>query len=301
MLPAMQTLFGILGDSFLIWSRNISLVYILLLLSLVISLVFPQSEVPSWEWRWIALFSVLLLLVAAFMAGWFGMIRKACVRYFEQNRETMNPTDLALEGFTLFSGFLPGIARYFPSVVVGVLIQAMVVLGLFLMVQPVWAQNSALLEQVFKQASQGRQEVEAIVRSLTPAQLGQLNEFFLVLMTALLIYVGFYLLTMLWPAFLVLYNESAVKAYWRSITQFFKDPFALLLLWALFLSTQFVLHLLTVALPTLLAAIFQLLGLMVEVYMGVVLFVYACHKVGKPVNASEELVSDAAEEPPSDE
>ncbi len=262
--------------------------YVLFLIPLLLELIIPQSEKPAWTPEWALLILVVVMLVSAFLAGWFNMVGKACTRYLTNIAPTREPNlQTALEGFTLFREFLPGVSRYFPTMLVGYLIQALVVFGLFLWMRPLWDKNLPVLEQFYQDGL----PTVAKLSALPPAQLLDLNELSMAILVSASIYVGFSLITMLWPAFVILHRDNVFTAYWRSLVQFFRDPFRLLLISLLLFGLQFLFTLgfvTTVASVMLLAAFCQFASLLTEIYRAVVLFVYVYETTGKPVPFDDE-------------
>jgi hypothetical protein len=301
----MQQLFTLFMDSFVIWSRNFTLVYIFLLGLFVFGVILGQAGSPGMDWHWFLLAFILLLILAAMMAGWFNMVALACVRFLEaQPRgQALQPVS-PLDAFSLFRAFLPGIGRFFVNIAFGYFIQIAVATLLLLAAQPLWVKNTALLE---KMASLGLDDRLRYIETLSQAQLTSLSELSLFLLGALVVYAVFAMLIMLWPAFVVYYGDNALKACWRSIRQFLRDPLRLVAISLFLLALKIPFFFLGSSLnPTgsasvsFLAAGVQLLSLLVEIYAAIVIFVYVYQAVGKPVLVLDEPASDdTADEPPS--
>lgn len=304
MLSPMRQLFNLLADSFVIWSRNFTLVYIFLLGLFLFGAILGQAGMPTMDGHWLLLGFIMLLIFAAIMAGWFNMVATACTRFLAQPREQALQPVSPLDAFTLFRAFLPGVGQFFPNIALGYLIQIVMGALLMLTVQPLWAKNAALLE---KMTALGIDERMRFIQTLTQAQLVSLSELSMVMLAVLLVYALFAMLIMLWPTFVIYYGDNALKACLRSIRQFFRDPLRLLAisLFLLLIKAPFFFIGSSInpsgAAFSLLSAGMQLLSLLVEIYGAIVLFVYVYQAVGKPIELPEENESDEdlTDEPPS--
>lgn len=310
----MKLLLTILGDSFIIWSRNFALMYILLFLSLLVGLMMPQSENPAWELRWILLFLTILLLAAAVMSGWFHMVGRACHLYLQEAKkirersdspENALPANIPLQALMLFREFLPGVSRYFLSVTTALLMHLLVPFLLFLKLQPLWAANAPLMDKFYKAAmATPNLNQQDLSRIFAPQELHSLEGLAMATLGALFVYGLFSMLTMLWPAYIVLYRKSAIAAYRDSIVRFFKDPLRLLLVSGVFMTLQFILNLgasTGASANSFFLLIFcQFASLMLEIYMAVVIFVYVLRMAGEPTWEEEPAAPAGLEtgEPP---
>lgn len=258
----MKTFFMILADSFVIWSRNLTLLYAVLLLPLLLNPLLPRTEQPALEARWILLGLVILLLVAAVTAGLLNMVGQACLRYLEQKN---NKAPSPFEAFTLFGAFLPGIGRFFPQIALGGFIQLLFVALLGALLYPAWLKI---------QGGFSLPDIQAAI------------EFLLLLLVSFVCLAAFLLLTILWQPFVVLYDCNAFRAIGRSIRQFFRDPLRLLAICALAAGVEVALSLgiiISSAVDNkLLAAVFSFSSTLFQVYMLIVLFMYALHVTGRP-------------------
>ncbi len=288
----MQTLSDILADSFAIWTRNFALMYIFLFFSLLIVGLWPESETPSLEPRWILLGAVLLLLSAAFMAGWFHMISVASQRYFSAQKG--KPVDVAVtvDAFKLFGEFLPGIGQFFGSFVVGTLVQALVAGLIIYLVWDHIGPQMALFEKLA--AMQPVERAAYMARMPMPEQLA-LGQASLAMMAGLAGFALYTLLTMFWQAYVVFCEYHALKALWMSVRQFFRDPLRVMGLGLFFLMLQLLLTLLMASSPVAFV-VGQFFNLMAEIYMAIVLVVYVIGASGKPIGPVPLLSDHDAEQ-----
>lgn len=300
MLSAMRLLLTVLTDSLIIWTRNFTLIYIFLLSLFILAMILPEGLLPAWEWRWLLLFFISLLVVAAISAGWFNMVAAACTRFLGRPREEALRDASPMAAFALYKEFFPGVARYFPSMAGGLLIHGIAIFLLFAAIQPLWASSVPVLEKLVQLDFSQR---EAAIQALSFDQQLGIGELFLAILAGLFVYTCFSLLFMLWPAFVVYYDETPLKAFWRAFMQYIKDPLRMLGLSGLFLLSGITVYVLTgfsaLAGPFVFL-IFQLGLLLMLVYMAIATFVYVYHAVGKPVEHKEDTAGrDSIEEPPT--
>lgn len=291
----MHLFFSILMDTLIIWSRSFPLVYGVLFFFLLLGAILPQAETPSWEWRWMLLLAVVILLVSAFMAGWANMIVQACVRFYQPpaSEQPRTPGTQMMEGFRLFKAFFPGVGQFFPSVTVAVLIQTAVLVGMVLWLQPLWSENLPVLERVLQSGANTQAEMMAALSETERLSLGTLG---LALIGALVFYAVFGLLTLLWLPFILMYGDSALKAYWRSVVQFFKDPIRLILLSGTLLAIQLGFNLMVTTSGPVWGIVFHFLGLLSQIYFAVAIFVYAYRVIGPPTTQLETAIGTDEEQ-----
>jgi hypothetical protein len=278
----MRQLLTVLINGFVIGSRNFTLVYIFLLSLLLFESLLRLGGTPQLEWRWAIFGAVLLLIFAAVMAGWFNMVAQACVRFLSiPKNEALNQNHVK-DSLILFKAFFPGIGQYFIQVALAYGIHASILLALAWMLSDLWNKNQALLIQI---ATMPLEQRETFIKNLTLPQQASLGEFSLFVFTGFGLYACFYLLTMLWPVYVVFYNKNGVKACISSAAQFFRDPIRLLgltVLIALIWVPLFLLGGLMGASNLFLGVLLQFLNLLAEVLFTVILFVYAYQYIGKP-------------------
>lgn len=302
----MRRLLSILTDSFLIWSRNLTLTYALMFLPLILSVVIPETGTPALQTRWLVLFGVILLLAAAFMAGWFNLVGLACTRFVSKPREQALATNNPLEGFTLLQAFFPGVSGNLIPMVVGLAVQALAIGALIWKVSPLLPQYQTLMDKAMPAGDAGQLaplSAVDVTRLLTPAELSRFMEITAVLYGALLVYLLFWFLTMLWPAFVTLYGDNPFRAYLRSVTQFVRDPLRMLALCGLYIAFQIFLFIVTVLVlflnPVIALVANQLAGMMFLSYFAVLLFMYCAETFGKPTHVDLSEAPDIL--PESDE
>jgi hypothetical protein len=283
MLCAMRLLFTVLTDSLIIWSRNFTLVYIFLFCLFLFEQIVPQGVLPAWTWQWLLLFLTLLLVMAAIMAGWFNMVATACCRFLEKPREQALSANTPITAFLLYKEFFPGIARFFPSIAIGTILQGGLALLFFSAIRPWWQENLPVLERLLQTTLENREAVRA---SLSFSQQASLGELFLVILAGMFIYACISLLFILWPVFIIYYADSPLKAYWRALTQYVKDPLHMLPLSGTFLAGGIAMYIVTglsVLAGPIVFLLLQLCMLLGMVFGVIVMFVYVYYAVGKPL------------------
>jgi hypothetical protein len=282
----MTKLFRILTDTLLIWSRNFTLIYVFLLGLLLLQFFIPANQMPALEARWLMLAGVLLLLFAAMMSGFYGMVSLACQRFLSRPREQAMREASPVDAITLFQGFLPGISRFLLPVVGGYLIHFGMGALLALPMLPVLMKHAPILTRI------SLLNPEAQTKTLTA--LSAKPDFVAMssmLLAAMLAFALFSLMSILWPAFVVYYGDNPFKACLRSITQYFKDPLTLIgMIAVLFIVRMplFLLNSISAGSGNLLLSLLSwLLDLFAEIFIAIMIFTYVYQTVGKPVTVPE--------------
>jgi hypothetical protein len=290
MLCPMRKLLTVLADSFMIWSRNFTLIYVFLLALLLFSLIIPQSETPTLALRWILLFGVVLLLFGAVMAGWFNMVALACDRFLSRPRALVLKEASPLDALTLFKAFFPGVGRFFAPIVGGYLIQLVMAVLLMLPAQPLLVKNWVVLQKMALLSATDRLRLFYTLGTGQQESLGLLST---LLLSGLLVYALFAVMTLLWPAFVIYYDNNPLKACYRSIAQFFKAPVSLITLCLLIVGVRvpFLLLASSVSVDSnfILGAGVQLINLLLEIFVAVLLFVYVYQNIGPPTPEPDAL------------
>lgn len=301
MLSAMRQLFTVLINSFVIGSRNFTLVYIFLLSLLLFESLLSLGGTPTLDWRWAVFGTIMLLIFAAVMAGWFNMVGQACVRFLSVPKTEALKQNHVKDSLLLFKEFFPGIGQYFAPVAMAYTLHAAILLSFGWAVRDLWIKNQDLL---FKVATLPLDQRETFIRNMTPSQQTGLGEFSLTVFVGLGLYGCFYLLTMLWPTYVVFYQKNGIQACLSSMSRFFRDPLrllALVVLIAVIWGPLFLLGGLAGASNLFLGVLFQFLNLLAEVFFTVILFVYAYLFIGKPIPPveSRNQPDEPVENPPS--
>jgi hypothetical protein len=288
----MSLLASIFSDSFIILSRYFTLVYVFFLFLLLIGFLLPRQAEPSLDPAWIALAVVVVLIGMAFLAGWFSMITKACLNFLVgKNRitteEEPDPALPLMESFALFREFFPGIGTHFISFAIGGFLNLGVLAAILYFVQDATASMGPSIDLMEKLARMDLPQREAEMRAMSFAQLEALSRLSLIIMGGVIGYGVFVLLTMFWPAFVILHQQNVFKAYWQSILQFFRDPFRVIAIGLFFVLGHVLPLLLFAGGSVFLLVMCQFLLMLLEIYTVVVLFVYVLHRIGKPAEVTD--------------
>jgi hypothetical protein len=269
----MQNLRNMMMYSWLIVGQNYVLLYPVLFFQLALGILFAQASQTTFDLdlKWGLLLLVVMLLYNAINAGWYAMLLDA-VQHFsrinilisdpppssqsasseaESNPASSKPAqtpntdtpavDSFFEPFKRFNAFLPGVGEHFWSFVLGNGIQILV--GLLLLAisyliidQTTGFPSETIAKDLMTQAEKlaTTQEMKTYLLNLPTQEQDKIAFSLLCLMGCLLAYMGFSTLTFLWPAFVVSHHVGALKGYWLSLRQFFKDPGRIILI-ALFL------------------------------------------------------------------
>lgn len=296
----MRQLFNLLVDSFVIWSRNFTLVYIFLFGLLLFESLMSLGGFPELTWQWGLFALVMLLLFAAIMAGWFNMVAQACVRFLEPPRPEALKRNYVKDAFKLLGEFLPGVSQFFgpTAVVYGLHLSVLLVFGW--LTQDLWNQNFGLLSQTALLPIDQRTE---FLENLTLPERAALVQMTMTIIVGASVYSVFSMLLMLWPAFVVFYRKNGLQACLSSAAQFFRDPLKLFAIVAFILMIRVPLVLVSTfaqAFSPVLGMLLQFMNLLAEVFFTIILFVYAYQVIGKPIPEPQESETSApAENPPN--
>lgn len=295
----MRKLFTVLIDSFVIASRNFTLVYIFLFSLFLLESLMSLGGRPELTMKWALFGLIIVMLYAAIMSGWFNMVAQACVQFLEIPKSEALKQNYVKEAFKRMGDFLPGIGQFFTPV----LIVYGINLGYFALfawlTRDLWQKSLPILTQL---AGASLEQSLALQRGLSLEQQTSLAMLSLSLIVGLIIYSLLFLLLMLWPPFVVFYRKNGLEACFGSIRQFFRDPLRLIALAGINLAIR--LPLLVIG-PVasggnpFLSLIFLFLNLLAEVFFTVLIFVYAYELIGKPLPAPVETDNgETANNPP---
>jgi hypothetical protein len=283
----MQLLLSVFSNSFVIWARNFSLVYVILLGMLLIGFVTPREIGAGTDTQLLLMLGSLILLMAAFMAGWFNMIAAACRRYFERAPgEKGTPRQDFMENLSLFKYFLSGVSLHFLSVALNFVISGVILFLLSFSLQGILPKVLPVFQRLLQSdISDPAQQL----LSLPAEERVLVEQFSFTVFRLVLLFAVFSLLTALWPAYVTQFGDNIFKAYWHSLRRFFKDPFRFLFIAGLFVVSQLLFPLVSAAFSgnIILGTLAQLSGLLFNIYMMIVLFVYALQTSNRPLCIQE--------------
>lgn len=298
-LSAMKQLFALLFESFVISSRNFTLVYMLLFSLLLFGSLLNINQSPQLSPEWILYGVLMLLLFAAVMAGWFNMVAQACLRSVSLPKEELARQNYIQESLRLFQAFLPGVGQFFTQFASVYALNAAIIIALSRWLEPFWSKIKPLMMQA---ASLPPEQRETFVHELSTNQKLAVGEFSLWLTLAMFLFGVFWALTMLWPTYVIFYRQTGIQACLSSLLRFFKDPLrvlALIVSMAALSIPMFLLLLTGVnATGNLVVAIgLQFLNLLLQVYFAVLIFMYAYQYIGKPLVCTPSGTDPADELP----
>ncbi len=214
----------IFKDAFKISSENIVLATPLLVFLLLINIYLIVAKdavkvLPSA----LLFFLTLLLMVSAFMSGWFYMIKTAIHNFKNKTPHKENET------FKLMNEFPVGIADYIGSYI-GLSI-AFLILGDIVLVS-IYYLGLNLIGDIginsaqFISATEAPVAMQALLDSMTKTQLMKLNCWYFLIMISLQI---FSLLTMFWPIEILYSTKNPIKALFYAVKRVILKPQSILL------------------------------------------------------------------------
>lgn len=295
----MRKLFTVLIDSFVIASRNFTLVYIFLFSLFLLESLMSLGGMPEFTLKWALFGLIIVMLYAAIMAGWFNMVGQACVQFLEIPKSEALKQNYVKEAFKRLGDFLPGIGQFFTPVLVayGVHLAYFALFGW--LTRDLWQKNLPILMRLAGTSVEQSIQFQLSLSLEQQASLGMLT---LSILGGLLVYSLLFLLLMLWPPFVVFYRKNGIEACFGSIRQFFRDPLRIIALAGINLAIRIPLLIigpLASGGNPFVSLIYIFLNLLAEVFFTVMIFVYAHQLIGKPLPAPVETDSgETANNPP---
>ena len=215
----------IFKDAFKISYNNIIIATPLLLFLLILNiyLVIAKSAVKALP-STILFFTTLFLMVSAFLAGWLYMIKVAVDNYTE------NPDRAkSFESFGLLKEFPVGIAYYIKSYLGFSILYLLLADVTFISVYNIGLKligNFGISLSQFISATEAPVAMQALIQSLTKAQLLKINYWYLLTMSSIQLFILF---TMFWPIEIMNKTKNSLLALFKSIAIVFKKPQVILL------------------------------------------------------------------------
>ena len=211
-------------DAFKVSSENIVLATPLLVFLLLINIYLIVAKdavkvLPSA----LLFFLTLLLMISAFMSGWFYMIKTAIYNFKNKVLHRENET------FKLINEFPVGIADYMGPYI-GLSI-AFLIFGDIVLVSVYYIGlnligSIGVTSSQFISATEAPVAMQALIDSMTKTQVLKLNYWYFLIMFSLQI---FSLFTMFWPVELLYSTKNPIKALFYSVERIFQRPQSILL------------------------------------------------------------------------
>lgn len=212
----------IFKNSFLITKNNLILIQPLILFLLITSFsVLPLQKLQQNAYGFYLVLLNILLICSAFVAGWFGMIKKAVLnyRYKEMGVEYETNKDISL-----LKSFFPSVGQYFfPTCALGLLlslitfvfIQVMAKIGLLLF------SDISILVKTLEISAKSVAEQVTFLNSLSPEQVILLNKWLVFFMVTHFL---FYVFLVFAPAIMFFKSKNPFVVLGQSISCVFKRP-----------------------------------------------------------------------------
>ena len=211
-------------DAFKVSSENIVLATPLLVFLLLINIYLIVAKdavkvLPSA----LLFFLTLLLMISAFMSGWFYMIKTAIYNFKNKVLHRENET------FKLINEFPVGIADYMGPYI-GLSI-AFLIFGDIVLVSVYYIGlnligSIGVTSSQFISATEAPVAMQALIDSMTKTQVLKLNYWYFLIMFSLQI---FSLFTMFWPVELLYSTKNPIKDLFYSVKRIFQRPQSILL------------------------------------------------------------------------
>ncbi len=330
MLWAMSQPLKLMRESFSLLGRNLVLFYPVLGFFIAMDLIRPPiTTAPGLDMRWILIFSVLLLLKAAFASGWFNMVYEVTFksrlkknealkndnkdtfqRVGDLNSKPLSPHTVSSESgplvlsdsLSLFKQFFPGIGQYFLSLTFGMLIMTGVFFVIFWLIQQDVQNTIGYPTEVFhrfseflSQGPEGQDDMKDYIESMSMTDQEQLSAFLSKQLTGVFASLLFVLMTIFWIPLLMVRRVGVLQAYWQSVKLFFREPLKLSLLGIVY-GVTLLFTLLLSSMNAFFSIIFVFLFILVGIAVGIFMFLYVFDYVIDDCGESIEALSMASNE-----
>ncbi len=215
----------IFKEAFKISYNNIIIATPLLIFLLIINLYLVISKnavsaLPST----ILFFTTLFLMISAFLAGWFYMVKTAV-----DNHVYAPEKEKIYGSFDLIKEFPVGISEHIKSFL-GFTVLYLIIADLGFIA--VYHTGLKLIGGIgisfaqFVSATEAPVAMQALLQSFTKAQLLKINYWYLLVMSSIQL---FTLLTLFWPIELMYSTKNPFVAFFKSISRILKNPEVILL------------------------------------------------------------------------
>lgn len=213
----------IFKDAFKISYNNIIMAtpLLLFLLMLNVYLIIAKNAVKALP-STVLFFVTLFLMVSAFLAGWLYMIKSAVEAY-------NNVSDKEGEYTNLLKEFLVGIAEYIGPFLGFSILYLLLADIVFISVYNIGLKligSTGISFAHFIAATEAPVAMQALLESLTKAQLLKINYWYMLILGAVQL---FSLLTMFWPIEILYSSKNPIFALFKSVIRIFTRPQIILL------------------------------------------------------------------------
>jgi hypothetical protein len=163
-------------------------------------------------------------LFCAFLAGWYSMFHKS-IEYVD--KFNLPPEEKAINSLGLFKEFFPGVGKYFPKIVFGMIIYGLLSIILLIIIEiigdaVIGFPESISADHLMKALSSNEESIK-FLNKISPADKIKIFQWDLLGLIAIGL---FSYLTMFWVQAVISNDKYPAKAYWDSIKTVFKNPIA---------------------------------------------------------------------------
>lgn len=276
--------------SLLTLSQNLVLLWPFFAFFTVMSIITAMTDTTPMDLTTpnIVMLLLCLLLFVAFLCGTMGMTVQAMrvsLGLPTPSTETSGqpvgttPKPNPFQSFLLLKEFFPAIGSYFGRFITGFVIQVLLVIVLALLFNAAleyWIGYPHFLDSLWPKLGQMTPEqLESHLQALPFAQKMHLGKIAWLMIGGFLIYGLFNLMTMLWPALIITHDISATQAYFKSIRQFFRDPFRMVSTLLCYVGSVLGFTLLMSGGNTLMMSLYELILLLADLWFKLAVCGYA--------------------------
>ncbi len=287
----------LMRESFsLLWGRLSVLLFPVVVFLLVVDVIRSRVMfVSAVDWRWFLVLGILLLLKAAFAAGWFNMVYEVTAQSRSQRKQGEGDSfqritdtsssssafpDAMNDSFGLLKSFFPGVGDYFLPMALGILLTTGVVFLIFWLIQQDVQNTIGYPHAIFERLSEllaegpeGQEEMQTYINTMSLTDQERLSLFLEKQLLGVFGSLVFVFLTMFWIPILMIRRVNVFSAYGQSLRFFFRDPIRLALLGLAYGGSFFSLMFLALLNP-LLGIVCLFLMIFMGITIGIFLFLY---------------------------
>lgn len=260
--------------AFKITNENIILTTPMVLFLFLLSIYMGIAKnAPTSLFSSILLLLTIVLMISAFFAGWFYMVKKAVD--LDKNVLIVDE-EKSKASFQLLKEIPVGIGEYFLSFIGAFILYCGLILGVMLLTYAVGihfiGKIGLSLEQL-RLAMTSSAAMKALVKSMPMDELARLNAWNILV---LIVSVVFSFITMLWPVQIIKDTKNPLIAFFKSIQSIFKNPLGAIILFVYISFVNFIVSFLN-AISTLNPILYffsMLIYFYFLVYIVVLVFLY---------------------------
>lgn len=234
----MSMFFNIIKKSYTILRQNLIILQPFILFMLIMTIVLGSfgNIDKGMSPAVVLLFISCFCLIAAFLAGWYPLFVKAIQNSYNASA---TPEEKAYMSFSTLKEFLPGVGKYFWSVLGGMVLYIAIIillskLSLILGMKFIGLSDNILPDKILNALSD-QKTLENFIKNLSVSEQLQLIKWDILILSTSAI---FSYLTMFWFQSIIINSENPIKAFGSNLKALFAKPFVTFSLFLLYWITN---------------------------------------------------------------